>query len=787
MQVQNNIPTNSERRSLSDFVPLVFTFFACLVLLSLYQYLRLYVDGVLDGFLNKSLFLLILHNLGFAAIAGLVLAFAFNLLEEKKAGLGIKVVKITLFALLVVEGLLIEYYVRQYEILENNIFNLAIGKGDVLPVLSVVSIGVVIYFVFNYLYQRMSTVYRVVSKMYPFTIVLFSLFLAILNSDKKPINENKTQHFLVSVYENLTDFNTYEGSVKFPLVKKYQKDDDRLGAHFNLSEQKPNIVVLIIDGLGADFIGKKASYSGFTPFLEKLSQKSLYWENYLSNSGIGAPAMTSITGSLPFGEIGFTNADNFVHRQTLFSLLKKNGYQTAFYYGGNSALNHFDKFLEEEQVDLVLDKKGFGDGYTLQTEDGAGVTLGYPDKELFKKWSTVTLDDTMPKFEVFQTTSTKSPYAVPNLEMYEEQALAQLKSSNLSESQKRLVRKNTEIFASLLYMDEAMRSFITSFDQRPEYHNTIFIITGSHNLNDLPQYNELGRYKVPLLVFSPMLKHPQEIQTLASHADIAPSLVQLLETKYKINIPEQVAWLGDNLISDSVFSEAKSIPLFRDAQRVKEYVLGDHFISSRTVSKLDKNLKLIDSEDDAKSNLLKASLKEFRAINSYVVENDKLIPLKNSLVVMTTPEFSKTDLIWIESMFNGKDFDNAYASAKKLAFDKEWDRALLLCNYILTKIPSHADTEILMGRIYAWKTDYAKAERLLKKAIQKYPVYEDGYAALLDVYFWAKQPQKAMQLMKLVKSNNINSEEIAHKINRASTQLKEEATKKDQLVTSEYE
>ena len=138
-------------------------------------------------------------------------------------------------------------------------------------------------------------------------------------------------------------------------------------------------------------------------------------------------------------------------------------------------------------------------------------------------------------------------------------------------------------------------------------------------------------------------------------------------------------------------------------------------------------------------------------------------------------------------MFNGNDFDNAYRSAKKLAFDNEWDRSLLLCNYILTKIPGHADTEILMGRIHAWKTDYKKAEELLKKAIQKYPVYADGYAALFDVYFWAKQPQKAMTLQELVKINKITSQEISQKIARAKNQLKTEALKKNELVTLEFE
>lgn len=786
MQIVDNISTRVKRYSLGDFVPLVFAFFACLVLLSIYQHLRLYIDGVLDGFLNKSLFLLIFHHLGYAALVGLILVFVFNFLESKKAALGIKFVKITLFILLLIEGLFIEYYVREYEILDSNIFNLAIGSDDLIPVLSVISIGVVLYFAFTMMYKRMALVYRLVSRMYPFTIILFSLFLGILNSNKKPINENKTQHFLVSVYEHATDFNVYEGTSEYPLVKPYQ-NDDAMGAYFNLKSQKPNIVVLVVDGLGADFIGQTAQYKGFTPYLEQLASKSLFWENYLSNSGVGFPALTSVTGSLPFGTNGFTNAENFVHRQTMFSVLQENGYQTGFFYGGNSALNHLDKFLEEEQVSQVLDKKGFGTGYTLQVEDGAGITLGYPDKELFKKWATLKTSNEKPRFEVFQTISTKRPYAVPMFETYQKRVQNQLKNSKFSESQKRLVLKNEEIFASLMYMDEAIEEFLTTYQKRADYSNSIFIITGSHNLNDLPQFDQLGRYKVPLMVFSPMLKEAKTISTLASHADIAPSVLKMLDSKYKLTIPKQVAWLGDNLITNSQNQAVKRIPLFRDNERIHEFILGNHLISKRSVFQLKEHLELTDADDDLKETELKNALNEFRAINTYVIESNKLIAPENSTVVMTRPEFSKTDLIWIESMFNGNDFDNAYRSAKKLAFNQEWDRSLLLCNYILTKIPGHADTEILMGRIHAWKSDYEGAEKLLKKAIQKYPVYADGYAALFDVYFWAKQPKKAIELSSLVEANKINSEEVKGKIRRAKTQLKEEASKAEKLATTTFE
>ena len=42
-----------------------------------------------------------------------------------------------------------------------------------------------------------------------------------------------------------------------------------------------------------------------------------------------------------------------------------------------------------------------------------------------------------------------------------------------------------------------------------EYENTIFIITGDHSMPELGlwQISEIERYHVPLIIFSPLLKH----------------------------------------------------------------------------------------------------------------------------------------------------------------------------------------------------------------------------------------------------------------------------------------
>ena len=787
MQKDNNIAAITKRKTLKDFIPMVIAFYLCTWVLAFYQHIRLYMDGVLDGFLNKSLILLGVHHLGFTALLAIVLVFLFNFLERKKMGWGYVAAKIVFALLILVEGALTEHYIQNYEAMGYGMFNYkeVIRSGfSILPIL--ITISATIYLFFQV--EKMSRIfYRAVSRMYPFTIVLFSIFLAILNSEKRPVNENKTQHYLQSTADYFFDFNKYDGEAEYPFVRPYESIGS-LNEHFALGAVKPNIVIVIVDGLGSDFLGEQAIYGGFTPYLNSISKKSLFWENSISNTGKSFAALPTIMGSLPFGQHGFTNAPTHVNRLSLFSVLKENGYTTSFNYGGNSALNGFDRFLDEERVDAILDKKGFGQGYSLQEEDLAGVSLGYPDKELFRKWLGLIKAEHKPRLDVFLTLSSKKPYLIPESTKYEDRVAAVLANIEMEERTQKIVRRNKEVFASLIYADEAIKEFMERYNPKNGSENTIFVITGSHNVKDLPQENDLDRYRVPFMIYSPLLEKPLRIPSLVSHADIAPTLLGLLDQNYKMEIPQQVAWIGGAMTTKGIFEQAKEIPLFRDKNSIKDFVKGNLFLSDGRVYAMDNTLNLKKSYDDLKNDEVKTMFRSFKAKNKYVIAQNRLIPKEEALYSNQKHSFAKTELVWVESVFNGSDFDNAYKTARKLAFEKEWDRSLLLCRYILNKIPRHADTEVLIGRIYSWKKEYATSADVLNEVVRKYPNYTDAYAALLDTYFWANENEKAIPLFKTIRRNSIFSKQIDEKVTRAKVQIeknKDTITNDQQNITAE--
>ncbi len=602
--------------------------------------------------------------------------------------------------------------------------------------------------------------------MYPFTIILFSLFLATLYSEKKAVNENKTQHLLERVGKKVFTSTTYEGSKEYPLLRQTERVSG-LNEYFNFKGTKPTIKIIIVDGLGSTFINDEGIYSGFMPNLSSLKDKSLYWPNFLSNTGESHAAFPTIVGSLPFGENGFTHIENPSHRNTLYSILKRNGYHTSFTYGGNSALNSYDKFLKEEGVKIILDKGAFGKDFILQEKDAAGISLGYPDKEMFKKYHDELPQDTIPSLDVLITQSTKEPFLIPKMDYYTNKVEALLSKNNVQGRERRIINRNKPLFASFLYSDEAIAEYLKVEKSFPKHENTIYIITGSHYATSLPQENTLSRYRVPLFIYSPLLKSSRTLNEIASHADIVPELLSLLHQQYKIEVPEEVAWLGDGFKSSTTLLKKKQIPLLRSAGNIQDFIQGNVFLTDGEVYTLDKDLNLTECENEEDIDEIEENFKYFKGVNLYVTTEDKIIPRSFSLVTIEEDEFTKEQKIWIQSVFNGKDFDEAYRKARNLAIEKEWERALLLCKYILSEIPRHVDSEILMGRLYAWQEKYEKSISILENVIQEYPEYEDAYCALLDTYYWSDSDENVFRIQELAQENNLTQKMLTEKIARS--------------------
>ncbi|TLZ20802.1 MAG: LTA synthase family protein, partial [Gammaproteobacteria bacterium] len=401
---------------------------------------------------------------------------------------------------------------------------------------------------------------------------------------------------------------------------------DVLGAYFNFEPgaPPPNIVFLGVEGLGRAFSGPNAYLGSFTPFLDELAGKSLYFENFLSSQGRTFASLPSILGSLPFGDQGFNSFGSRMPKSlTLLSILKRSGYRTRFFCGTRLDFDHQGDFLEQQDIDLAV---GIGD-YDASYYRLPGSDWGYADKEILRKALLTERDDSgRPYLDYVQTISTHPRYAVPGQQEYLRLFEDRMRELHFSEAEKANHRQYREVYSTILYTDAALRSYFEEQAKLPGYRNTIFIVTGDHRLAEIPPSTRIDRYHVPLIIFSPRLSRPARIQSISSHLDIAPTLLALLRHRYGINAPDEVTWVGSGLDMEPSLRNIHRYPIKRTITSLDQYVSGMFFLDGDSLFAIERDMDLEPVRDDAALGRLRAELADYLSRNALFQREHRLIP-----------------------------------------------------------------------------------------------------------------------------------------------------------------
>lgn len=404
---------------------------------------------------------------------------------------------------------------------------------------------------------------------------------------------------------------------------------DVLGGYFNLGETPPNIVLIVVESLGRAYSGPGAYLGSFTPFLDSLMQKSLYWENCLSTSGRTFQVLPSTLASVPFGEHGFAELEpQMPDHISLISLLKKQaGYTSSFVYGGEAEFDKMDVFLRRQGTEQIIDSRNFGPGYTKLPAKGNGFSWGYGDKEIFRRYlEEVKSNPGARRIDILLTLAMHDPFMVPNQEYYNLKVDERLNSLNIPDKTKAFNRQYAKQFATMLYFDESLRYFMNEYSKLPSFGNTIFIVTGDHRMPEIPISTQIDRFHVPLVIYSPLLNKAEKFPAITTHYDLTPSLVALLNGKKYITRPSVASWIGHGLDNSASFRSLNTYPFMRNKNEVLDMLASLQFLSNQTIYGISPAMDIEPQDSSARRKQLKEELDNFMRKNNYACKNNKLIP-----------------------------------------------------------------------------------------------------------------------------------------------------------------
>ena len=409
------------------------------------------------------------------------------------------------------------------------------------------------------------------------------------------------------LYELYPDFEFVDR--KYPFLHK-DNANDVLSPYFDFGNKLPNIVVVIVEGLCRENSGNNSTFVSATPFLDSLSKHALCWDNCFSTSPRTAAVLPSLLGSLPYGKSGFMSyGKNVPEFNSLPKILKNNGYRFAYFYGGWLGFDDTGQFLYNNDIDLLLDKD-------LHKTHKRRNTWGLYDDAMIDEAMKLIGDSTRPRLDVFMTLSTHDPWVYPDKDYY------QKKYESLDTTERSFNKRNIVGGASYMYADQCIRKLINEYSKRKDFENTIFVITGDHNFAEA---DYLHQYKVPFVIWSPMLKRNATFEPIVSHRDFTPSVLAMLKNKFDIETPEEVTWLSRGFDTIREYRSVTVVPHITYSRTISGMLSGDYLIQDKNVFKLVYENNDVEKVKDEGADSLKKYLNAYKILDRYVFENDALI------------------------------------------------------------------------------------------------------------------------------------------------------------------
>lgn len=420
-----------------------------------------------------------------------------------------------------------------------------------------------------------------------------------------------------------------EDNVTVEKINKWQEYPFLTDNHYNPLKnyfkpinKQPNIVFIIIEGFGYRFLNPEGEDRKLVPFLDSLRQQSLFWTKCYSTSERTFGVLPSLLGSLPYGEKGFMELDTKPNHNTLVSIANENNYASSFYYGGWTAFHKMEQFLNHQKIGYITNK--YPEKYA---QDSIGSAWGFPDKTVYKNALDHINTTSKPRLDVFLTLSTHGPFNFQGIDTYKN-TVQEIAKSFKDQSLANQVNASKELFATVNYADQSVKFLFQELKKRPDYNNTIFIITGDHVLHEGGYSTALEMYHVPLVIYSPLLKTAATFKGITSHLDVPSSLINLLSHKNLLKTPEMNHWIGDGLNVSKTFNATRFIPFMQNSREINECLYNNYYLNNNHLFKVSSNNELTETKDAKMLKKVKNELAKFKSLNDYVCANDRLLPLE---------------------------------------------------------------------------------------------------------------------------------------------------------------
>jgi phosphoglycerol transferase MdoB-like AlkP superfamily enzyme len=305
----------------------------------------------------------------------------------------------------------------------------------------------------------------------------------------------------------------------FTMLKSYGKERLEIKHYFSDQKEKrlfnpvqtsvpqhilpdgTNVMIIILESFGNEFVGAFNHSETYTPFFDSLIGQSLTFEH-------GTAIIASIPSLMDNPYISSPYGNNKI--ESIAGILKKKGYESAFYHGATNGSMRFDGFAAQAGYEHYFGRREYNNDKHFDK------TWGILD-EYFNPWTAKQLTKLkQPFFGTLFTLSSHHPYYIP----------PHMRSK---------VKKGPQpMCASISYGDIALRKFFEEAKKQPWYKNTLFVLVADHTPStDNKLYSQRRfMYQIPIVFYHPQKLLPAKREPIIfQQLDIMPTILDLVNVK----------------------------------------------------------------------------------------------------------------------------------------------------------------------------------------------------------------------------------------------------------------
>lgn len=295
-----------------------------------------------------------------------------------------------------------------------------------------------------------------------------------------------------------------------------------IGTDTLLRTRRPNVVLFLVESFGRSTVDERVGGEPVAPEFQRLKGEGVYFDNLFANSFRTDRGTVAVLSGFP-AQTKMSVMKLPVKSQRLPSIarsLRREGYATSFYYGGDLNFTNTASYLYGTGFDRLTWQKDLH-------FDAPTSKWGYADDVVIDAFTDHVLAEAAsqrPFFAAMLTLSSHEPFDVP------------------------FAKFDDPMLNAMAFTDASLGRFVERVRQTPVWNDLLVILIADHAY-PYPYgiaNSDALRHRIPMLWLGGTVRRPAVVETYGSQSDLAATLLAQLGIAH-----------GDFLFSRDLFDPAR--------------------------------------------------------------------------------------------------------------------------------------------------------------------------------------------------------------------------------------